>query len=92
MDKFSIDLWTIWGLIAQGFFFLSFVFQWYKSEKTKTSYLPTGFWYLRLIGAVMLLVYVFKRQDLVFFISSILQIIIYLRNLILHNKSNVEEI
>ncbi len=80
---FIIDFWTIWGLIAQFIFFLSFVVQWYKSERRKKSFLPKEFWYLRLLGSLMLFVYIIKRRDLVFFVAIVLQIMIYTRNIVL---------
>lgn len=84
--NFHIDLWTLWGLVAQSLFLFSFIYQWYKSEQKQSSYLPLGFWYLRLTGTTMLLVYVLQRKDLVFFVSAILQIVIYIRNLYLYKE------
>lgn len=78
---FRIDFWTVWGFIAQFVFFSSFLVQWYKSEKKKKSHLPIEFWYLRLLGSLMLFIYVFERRDLVFFVAIFLQVIIYLRNI-----------
>ena len=78
---FKFDLWTLWGLAAQGVFFLSFVFQWVVSEKEKKSVIPMGFWILRIVDSLMLVAYVFVRKDLVFLLSSILQIAIYARNI-----------
>ena len=80
---FTIDFWTIWGFIAQSLFFSSFVIQWYKSERKKKSFLPKEFFYLRLTGSSMLLLYVIKRKDLVFLVAIILQMFMYLRNIIL---------
>lgn len=88
---FTIDLWTLWGLIAQGIFFSSFVYQWYKSEKMKESHLPLGFWYLRITGSLMLFVYVLQRQDFVFFLATIFQVMIYIRNIILIQGKSTEE-
>lgn len=85
---FEIDLWTAWGLLAQFVFFSSFLFQWYTSEKKKESHLPLGFWYLRIVGSLMLFVYVFERRDFVFFISILLQLMIYTRNIMLIKKKN----
>ena len=80
---FPIDFWTIWGFLSQFVFFLSFVVQWYLSEKKKKSYLPIQFWYLRIAGSLMLILYVIHRRDIVFLTALFLQIIIYLRNIIL---------
>lgn len=92
---FKIDFWTIWGLIGQFFFLLSFIVQWYRSEKRKRSYLPIDFWYLRLFASGWLIVYVIVRRDIVFLVALILQVLIYLRNLqIIHKnpEQNMENI
>ena len=83
-----LDFWICWGFFAQFLFMMSFVVQWYKSEKLKQSHLPSEFWYLRLVASLMLLVYVLKRQDLVFFVGVILQSVIYIRNIILIKNSD----
>ena len=65
--KFKIDVWTIWGFIAQSMFFFRFVIQLYISEKKKSIVIPHIFWYFSLIGASMILVYAIARKDIVFF-------------------------
>jgi len=85
---FPIDFWTIWGFLSQFVFFLSFAVQWYLSEKKKKSYLPIQFWYLRILGSLMLVFYIFHRKDIVFLTAVFLQIIIYLRNIILMRKND----
>lgn len=87
MFGFVIDFWTLWGLVAQGLFFLSFIVQWYKSERIQTSHLPLEFWYLRLLASVMLFAYVLVRRDLVFLTATILQSVIYIRNISLMKKN-----
>lgn len=80
---FNLDFWTIWGLAAQGFFFLRLIIQWIRSEKEKKTVVPLNFWWLGIAGAIMLSVYAIVRKDIVFLITSILQIIIYGRNYII---------
>ncbi len=80
---FYVDFWTIWGLSSQFLFFLSLLIQWYRSEKAKRSILPVSFWWLRLAGSLMLVVYVYHRRDIVFLLAAALQIFIYLRNIAL---------
>jgi lipid-A-disaccharide synthase-like uncharacterized protein len=84
----KIDFWTLWGFVAQGIFLSSFVIQWWKSEKKKESYLPVEFWYLRILGAGMLLLYVIVREDVVFMVALVLQIMIYIRNIFLKKENN----
>jgi lipid-A-disaccharide synthase-like uncharacterized protein len=78
---FRVDFWTIWGFFAQFVFFLSFAVQWYKSEKLKQSHLPLEFWQLRILGSLMLIIYVLERRDIVFLTALVLQIVIYIRNI-----------
>ena len=80
VDYFHLDFWVIWGLAAQGFFFLRLIIQWMRSEKEKKTVIPLSFWWLGIAGAVMLFIYAMVRRDLVFILTSILQLIIYSRN------------
>ena len=77
---FHLDFWVIWGLTAQGFFFLRLIIQWLRSEKEKKTIIPLSFWWLGIIGAIMIFVYAMVRRDIVFILTSILQLIIYIRN------------
>ena len=81
--------WVIFGFAAQFVFFLRFAVQWWVSEKKKESVIPVSFWYLSIVGTLMILVYSIKRQDIVFIAASCLNSLIYVRNLVLiHKKAN----
>jgi lipid-A-disaccharide synthase-like uncharacterized protein len=80
VDFFILDFWVLWGLAAQGFFFLRLIIQWFRSEKEKRTIVPLSFWWLGIAGAIMLFVYAMVRRDIVFILTSILQLIIYSRN------------
>ncbi len=84
---FKIDFWTLWGFVAQFFFLLSFVVQWYHSEKKKMSHLPIDFWYIRIFASALLIIYVIVRRDLVFLMATLLQMVIYARNIYLIRNS-----
>jgi len=88
INNFKIDFWTLWGIAAQGLFFSRFILQWYKSEKEGKIVIPELFWYISLLGAVMIFIYAFVRSDIVFLITGILQMMLYLRNLVLMKKNN----
>lgn len=81
MFGFKVDYWTLVGLAAQGLFFLRFIFQWLQSEKNKKITVPMIFWYLSLLGAFLSILYAIARMDLVFLLTGILQIFLYVRNL-----------
>ncbi len=78
-----LDPWVIFGFSAQFVFFLRFAVQWWVSEKKKESVIPVSFWYLSIVGTLMILVYSIKRRDIVFIAASCLNSLIYIRNLIL---------
>lgn len=87
----AIPTWLLWlGIISQVVFTLRFVYQWLYSEFKKTSLLPLGFWLLSLTGSILILVYAINRKDPVLFIGHLLGSIIYIRNLILLHKQDVE--
>jgi lipid-A-disaccharide synthase-like uncharacterized protein len=88
MNSFLFDFWSVWGLVAQALFFSRFVFQWYISEKRGKIVIPQVFWYISLLGAVMVLIYAFVRKDIVFLITGILQIALYSRSLYLSQKTS----
>jgi lipid-A-disaccharide synthase-like uncharacterized protein len=83
----KIDYWVLFGFLAQFVFFLRFFVQWIYSEKAKKSVVPLSFWWLSIIGSVMILIYAVKRQDPVFIAGQFLALFIYARNIMLHKSS-----
>ncbi|OGC59286.1 hypothetical protein A2473_00780 [candidate division WWE3 bacterium RIFOXYC2_FULL_42_13] len=86
-----LDPWIIFGFAAQFVFFLRFAYQWYVSEKKKESVIPIGFWYLSLVGTIMILAYSIYRKDIVFSTASVLNAVIYIRNLALISAKRKKE-
>ncbi|MCL5675679.1 MAG: lipid-A-disaccharide synthase N-terminal domain-containing protein [Patescibacteria group bacterium] len=82
----KIDFLVLFGFFAQFVFFLRFVVQWLASEKEKKSVIPMSFWYLSIIGSILILIYAVKRHDPVFSVAQFLALFIYLRNIILRKK------
>lgn len=80
--------WIIFGFLAQFVFFLRFIVQWIASEKNKKVVIPLMFWYLSIVGSIMILIYAVYRKDIVFITGQFLALFIYLRNIVLHNKNN----
>ena len=76
----------LFGMTAQFVFFLRFVVQWIVSERKGQSTIPIAFWYLSLVGTALIFVYAILRADPVFMLASVLQCVIYVRNLMLINR------
>ena len=53
----EFTFWTFFGLVANLLFASRFVIQWYVSERLKRSVIPVQFWYLSILGSVMMLIY-----------------------------------
>lgn len=80
---------VIFGFFAQFIFFLRFVVQWWESEKKGQSVVPPSFWYLSIIGTIMILIYSVIKKDIVFSVASSLNMLIYLRNISLIKKKKI---
>ena len=80
-DLSAEPVWTTVGLIGQFTFGGRFVLQWLVSEFKKKSHVPTAFWYLSLVGSLILLAYSFHRSEPIFILGFLLNSLIYIRNL-----------
>jgi len=75
--------WLYLGFAGQLLFGLRFVVQWVASERKGESIIPIYFWYLSLVGSIILLGYAIFRRDPVFILGQCTGFIVYTRNLML---------
>jgi len=73
--------WTAFGLVGQFTFAGRFILQWLVSEFKKKSHVPVAFWYLSLVGSMILLAYSIHRSEPIFILGFSLNAVIYIRNL-----------
>jgi lipid-A-disaccharide synthase-like uncharacterized protein len=83
--------WLLVGFGGQALFMGRFVVQWLASERLRRSVIPVSFWYLSIVGALVLLVYAAHRRDPVFVAGQGLGVAIYLRNLALIRTEKAQE-
>lgn len=82
-------VWIFIGLAAQAAFFSRFLVQWIASERARRSYMPVVFWYLSLLGGLMLLSYAcFWKHDVAIALGELAAIIVYVRNIMLLRAAN----
>lgn len=83
----AAKIWVIIGMIGQSVFFMRFVIQWIVSEKKKESVIPIQFWYLSIIGSLIVLAYAIYRKDPVFILGQSAGFAVYIRNIwLIHSK------
>ena len=76
-------VWTLVGLLGQAVFTARFALQWFVSERRKESVVPVAFWWLSLVGSLLLVLYAGVKGYPVFLLGSLVNAFLYARNLIL---------
>ncbi len=76
-------VWLAIGFLGEAVFGTRFLVQWIASERKKKSVIPVAFWYLSLLGSLILLAYAIFRMDPVIIAGFSLNLFIYVRNLYL---------
>src|SRR6266705_275733 len=81
------SVWKVLGWTGNLVFFSRFFVQWYATERLKRVVVPTAFWWLSLLGSLILLAYsLFYKRDSVFIFAYAFTWIPYIRNLIIHHR------
>jgi len=79
--------WKVIGWLGNTVFFSRVIIQWYATEKHKRVVVPQAFWWLSLVGSMMLFSYaLFYQKDSVFIFAYAFTWIPYIRNLMLHRR------
>ncbi len=71
----------LFGLLGQAMFMGRFLLQWWVSERLRKSVIPVGFWWLSLIGSLMLFAYFLLRLEPIGMLGQCMGMPIYARNL-----------
>lgn len=82
--------WLAVGLSGQILFSARWIIQWLASERVRRSVVPTTFWYLSLIGGLMVLSYGIYRVDPVIIVGQF-GILIYARNIYMLIRGSVPD-
>jgi lipid-A-disaccharide synthase-like uncharacterized protein len=78
-----MDLWVVFGLVAQLVFGARFILQWIASERAGRSVMPMSFWFLSLAGGLMTFAYGLVRKEPIIIFGQAVSTGIYLRNIAL---------
>lgn len=74
-------VWVLVGLGGQAIFAGRMLVQWVISEKERASVIPNAFWWMSLVGGIMLFIYFVWRQDFVGVLGQSSGVVVYARNL-----------
>jgi lipid-A-disaccharide synthase-like uncharacterized protein len=85
------SFWTLFGFLGQFLFTSRFVVQWLFSERAGRSVTPVHFWYLSIIGSLMLLAYAIAVRDPVIVLGQAFGTVVYTRNLVLMRRQGAGE-
>lgn len=81
-QRSDVPMWmVVFGVVGQVLFTLRFIYQWYYSSRIGRSELPAGFWWISLIGALLILSYGIMRLDIVVILGQGFGLLVYGRNL-----------
>ena len=85
--QFKLDpYWELTAFVGEAIFGGRFILQWIVSEYKKKSHVPVPFWYMSIIGSIILAAYSIHIEKPVLIAAFTLQIGIYARNLVLIKK------
>lgn len=85
-------LWLAVGLAGQLMFTARFIVQWVASERAGKSVMPVAFWYLSIVGGLIVLAYGLHKVDLVIILGQLPGVIVYSRNLWLIRKGRTRDL
>lgn len=83
----GMSLWVKIGFLGQAAFTARFVVQWIASEKKRDSVVPVAFWWLSLVGGMILLAYAAHNRDPVIIVGQAMGLVVYARNLMLVERA-----
>lgn len=83
MNWNDAPLWLAFGLLGNAAFGSRFLLQWLASERAGESVVPLAFWYLSIVGSLILLVYAIHLGNLVFTLAYLPNAFVYARNIAL---------
>ena len=87
LDWGDSNYWLAFGLLGNAAFGSRFLIQWLASERAGASIVPRVFWYLSIVGSLILLVYAFHIGSPIFVLAYLPNTAVYLRNLALIRKT-----
>jgi len=77
------------GTLGAGIFFFSWIYQAWETKQKGKSIVSANFWILRLLGVIILVVYSFQIDSLIFAITYIITGLITIYNIYMASKPTI---
>jgi len=77
----GFGIWDVIAILGLVTFSSRFIIQWIVSELRKESVIPVSFWYLSIVGSLLMLSYAIHIADRWIILSYLFNCLIYFRNL-----------
>lgn len=87
-NRDHLDGWIVLGLIGTFIYSSRFFVSWIESERNRQATLSLKFWWISLIGSLLMLAYALIRHNLVFILAFLFNGIPFVRNIVLTNRQN----
>lgn len=78
--------WLALAVLGQALWSSRFVLQWWASESRGESHFPAHFWWISLVGNLLLLAYALHLRDAVYIAGFVPGPLVQIRNLMLHRE------
>ncbi len=85
-------IWVGVGLLGQLVFAARFIVQWIASERAGRSVVPVFFWYLSILGSLVVLAYGLHKLDPVIIVGQLPGVLVYSRNLWLIKRAGRDSV
>jgi lipid-A-disaccharide synthase-like uncharacterized protein len=80
--------WMLVGWLGQFIFLTRFPLQWWRAERRGKAELPAHFWWISLVGSILILLYALWREDTVIAVGQGVGLLTYGRNLMLLHRGH----
>lgn len=85
-NRDHLDAWIVLGLLGTFIYSSRFFVSWIESERNRQATLSLKFWWISLVGSILLLAYALIRSNLVFILAFLFNGIPFIRNIMLIHK------
>lgn len=81
LGGWTLDRWEVLGFLGEALFFARLVVQWTSSEEARRPVLPITYWYMSVVGGILLIIYAWGIGRPAVLLPNLVGLFLYARNL-----------